>query len=100
MAHVVFDADLDSETLKTIQELRLMQRDAVKRQLDNLSETIESLVSLGAIQAAQKASYSTPVRIGLEERLQLIDGRIKSPDTVYSDELELYLDILSSADSE
>lgn len=96
MASVVFDCEFEPETLLAIQDLRKIRRDVLSKQVEEIGATLESLVGMGAIKSSERLSYQQKVVIDLSDKIKELDQRIENPETVFSDEIEMYLDLLSN----
>ncbi|SME89384.1 hypothetical protein [Pseudobacteriovorax antillogorgiicola] len=96
MATVIFDCDFAPETIHAIGELRRLRKDVLSKQIEEIGSTLESLVGMGALKSSERLSYQKDILAELQCKLSVIDERLAAPETVYSDELELYLELLAN----
>lgn len=98
MAVVVFECPLDEETICTIEELRKLRHEVLDRQIRNIDSVVQTLLDQGALVEEEKSAYRLVILDELKEKRQEITQRLSDRETIYSDEIELYLDIISSRD--
>ena len=96
MAVVVFDCPLDEKTLQCIQDLRRLRLEVLKRQVIEIDTVLEKLKAQCSLAEDEKDSYRDVILYDLREQCDSIEQRLLIPDTIYSEELELYVDILCS----
>ena len=96
MAVVVFECPIDEATLSSIQELRLLRLEVLRRQIQDIDRVLETLMTQGALAEDEKEPYRGVVLQELESKCLELETRLDLPETVYFDELELYLDVLTS----
>ena len=96
MVSVVFDCEFDPETLKAIQDLRKIRRKVLVEQIRDIGGTLESLVQMGALKSSERMSYQKDILADLNAKIEQLDKRIEEESTIFSDELEMYLDLLSN----
>lgn len=99
MASVVFDCDIDVNTVRAIMELRTIRKNVLLKQIEGISQTMKTLEDMGALDVQNRAHQQQAVLGELREKLLVIERRIEQPQLVHSDELELYLDLLSEPGS-
>ena len=95
MASVVFDVNLDNEVLENINSLRTLRLEALNRQLEDIESTLDFLELQGAISKSDRLKYKEAVAYDISEKIKTVRSRIEKNDTVFSDELELYLELLA-----
>lgn len=100
MVHVVFELDLDDETVESLQELRWRRRDVLKEQLAKISQTLDDLEAQGVIRKDERTSYAPQVKQAIESKLATLEWRIKDAKTIYNDELELYFELMRSVSAD
>jgi polyhydroxyalkanoate synthesis regulator phasin len=96
MAVVVFECPIDEATLASIQELRLLRIEVLQRQIQQIDKVVETLLEQGTLQADERGPYREVILAELQEKCEELQSRLDSRETVYSDELELYLDVLTA----
>ena len=95
MSSVVFDCDFDEKTFEAIQELRIVRKSVLSQQIGDINQTLSSLVQMGAISSSERQTHQHLVLDELREKLSLVEERLLTPNVIHSDELELYLNLLS-----
>ena len=95
MASVVFDVNLDDELIENIASLRALRLEALNRQLTDIDSTLDFLELQGSISHEERLTYRDAVQHEIAEKIKLVEARIRDDDTVYSDEIELYLELLA-----
>ena len=96
MPSVVFDVEFEPETIAAIDDLRKVRRDVLKTQISEMRETLDSLVSMGALKEFERVAYEEKIKADLSDKLDALEERLKFPETLYADELELYLELLAN----
>lgn len=96
MAVVVFECPIDDATLASIQELRLLRIEVLQRQIREIDRIVETLLEQGTLQAEERGPYREVILAELQEKCEELQSRLDSRETVYSDELELYVDVLTA----
>jgi hypothetical protein len=94
MAVVVFECPIDEATLSSIQDLRLLRIEVLQRQIHEIDQVVETLLEQGTLEAHEREPYREVILAELQEKCRELQSRLDSRETVYSDELELYLDVL------
>ncbi len=94
MAVVVFDCPLDEATMTSIHELRLLRLEVLNRQIKEIDKVLETLLQQGALIEEEKSSYRSLVLEELRSKSSELEQRLKTPETVHMEELELYIDVL------
>jgi hypothetical protein len=87
MAVVVFECPIDDETLHTIRELRELRLE--------IDDVMDKLELQGALIEEEKDSYREVILSDLSDQCRLLESRLTLTETVYYDELELYIEIMS-----
>jgi hypothetical protein len=95
MAVVVFECPIDDATLASIQELRLLRIEVLQRQIQHIDKVVETLLAQGTLQAGERGAWREVILAELHEKCKELQNRLDNRETVYSDELELYLDVLT-----
>ena len=95
MVSVVFDVDLDNELLENIGSLRALRLEALNKQLSDIDSTLDFLELQGAITGPERMNYRHAVQFEISEKIKMVEERVKDNHTIYSDELELYLELLA-----
>ncbi len=95
MASVVFDVNLDNELLENIGSLRALRLEALNKQLTEIDSTLDFLELQGALSKEERVTYRHAVQFEIAEKIKLVESRVRDNETVYSDELELYLELLA-----
>ncbi|HYX39469.1 MAG TPA: hypothetical protein VE954_40740 [Oligoflexus sp.] len=95
MAVVVFECPIDDATLASIQELRLLRIEVLQRQMQHIDKVVETLLEQGTLKAEERGPYREVILAELKEKCEDLQNRLDS-DTVHSDELELYLEVLTT----
>jgi hypothetical protein len=99
MASVVFDVSLDEELLENIGSLRALRLEALNKQLTDIDSTLDFLELQGAITQSERVTYRHAVQFEISEKIKMVESRVRDNETVYSDELELYLELLAEPGS-
>ncbi len=95
MTVVVFKCPIDDATLTSINELRQLRLEVLRRQILEIDLVVERLLSEGAFQEDEKEPYRVVILEDLTSKCDELEERIQIPETVYFDEIELYLDVLN-----
>ena len=95
MVNVVFECDLDDGLIENIDNLRTLRLEALKKQLLDIDSTLDFLESQRAISSEDRKKYKLSVEHDLQLKIDITENRISRKDTIYSDELELYLELLA-----
>jgi flagellar biosynthesis chaperone FliJ len=95
MAVVVFECPIDDETLHTIRELRELRLEVLRRQVSEIDDVMDKLERQGAVIEEEKESYREVILSDLSDQCRLLESRLTLTETVYYDELELYIEIMS-----
>lgn len=97
MAEVVFECSLDEATLISLNELRNLRLDVIKRQIHEIDRVVATLINKGVFLWEEREAYRQAILSELQEKFQKIQHRLREPRIIYSDEIELYLSVLDSA---
>ncbi len=95
MAVVVFECPLDEETLQIIRELRELRLEVLRKQVQDIDKVMDRLTVQGTLAEEERDVYRELIRSDLSDQCSLLESRLKSTDTVYFDELELYIEIMN-----
>jgi hypothetical protein len=95
MASVVFECPFDDETLKTLQDLRVMRLDIARKQLTEVGRTVRELVKRELLADGDRAAMTESLKVELSEKVKSLELRTGVVDTIFSDEIEIYLDLVS-----
>ena len=95
MAVVVFECPIDDITMYSIRELRILRLDVLKNQIEDIEKVLDTLLLQGVIEANERESYRSVILEELRLKSVELESRQESPEIVYIDELELYVDVLS-----
>ncbi|NRA64377.1 MAG: hypothetical protein HRU19_07825 [Pseudobacteriovorax sp.] len=98
-ADVVFSCDFDPETINSLRDLRVLRRGVLVSQMEEIESTLIHLVDDGSIKSSEKGLYRSQVLGEISHRLEQLEERMKDPSTFYSDEIEMYLDLLAEPNS-
>lgn len=90
-ASVVFEHPFDKATLEQIGNLRNLRLQMAESMLRDLSQTKSALLDRGLITDVK----SDELRHELMSRVVMLRQRLKEPEIIYADELDLYIDLLS-----
>jgi polyhydroxyalkanoate synthesis regulator phasin len=96
MAVVVFECPIDESTLASIQELRILRIEVLQKQIKQIDKVVETLMQQGDLQADERVPYREVILAELQEKCEELQNRLDNRETIYSDELELYLDVLTA----
>ncbi len=96
MAVVVFECPIDEATLSSIQELRLLRIEVLQKQIKQIDKVLETLMEQGTLQEHEREPYKEVILAELQDKCEELQNRLQSQQTVYSEELELYLEVLTS----
>ncbi len=95
MAVVVFECPLDQETLESIRDLRVLCLQVLRRQVAEIDTVIHKLKVQGALAEHEQDDYRDVILEDLSAQCEKLEGRLAMNETVFADELELYVDILA-----
>lgn len=95
VASVVFECPFDEETLKSMQDLRIMRLKIAKQQLANVAKTVEEMIARGLLEDGNRKTDTDELRLALKDKVAALEVRQRASDTVYSDEIEIYLELLA-----
>lgn len=99
MARIVFDCPVENETVEVIGELRVLRSDILRKQYEDIDFTLDFLIERGVIPCDQRDEYREVIKEYLESKMTQVTERSKSSDTIHSDEIDTYLDLLTSDNS-
>lgn len=95
MAVVVFECPLDQETLESIRDLRVLRLQVLRRQVAEIDSVLHKLQVQGALAEGEQDAYRDVILEDLNAQCDKLEQRIDLHETVFADELELYIDILN-----
>lgn len=95
MAVVVFKCPIDDATLSSINELRHLRLEVLRRQIQDIDHVVDRLLDEGAFHEEEKEPYRSVILQDLAAKCDELEERIQLPETIYFDEIELYLDVLN-----
>src|SRR5688572_26774724 len=95
MAVVVFKCPIDEVTLSSINELRHLRLEVLKKQIKDIDKVVATLVNEGAFLEEEKEPYRDVILRDLTDKCYELEERMQVRETVYFDEIELYLDVLN-----
>lgn len=92
-ASVVFEHKFDKSMLEQIETLRTVRLDLKEKMLKNVENTAFELAARGIV-----TDTVSPEELRFELQAQINDlrNRLKHPDVVYADEIDLFTDLLDS----
>ncbi|MBC7533066.1 MAG: hypothetical protein H7318_15950 [Oligoflexus sp.] len=96
MVSVVFECPLDEETLHSIRELRELRLEVLRKQVNNIDDVMDKLEIQGALVEEEKEGYREVILADLSDQCRILESRLALTETVYYDELELYIEIMSA----
>jgi len=96
MAVLVFECPIDDETLLSIRELRVIRLEVLRTQVNNIDHVMNKLEDQGALVYEEKDSYREVILSDLSDQCRLLESRMTRDETVYYDELELYIEIMAA----
>ena len=77
MSSVVFEVDFEPDTIAAIGDLRRVRRDVLKTQITEIHETLNSLISMGALREDERLVYEQRIIEDLGAKLSILEERIK-----------------------
>lgn len=95
MAVVVFECPIDQETLECIHDLRVLRLQVLRRQVAEIDSVIHKLKVQGALAEDEQDTYRDVILEDLTAQCDKLEQRLSLQETVFADELELYIDILN-----
>ena len=95
LASVVFECPFDEETMKSMQDLRTMRLSIAKTQFANIRQTVDELIKRGLLEEGDRKSYAESLKATLKDKITALEVRSRAHDTIYSDEIEIYLELLA-----
>lgn len=95
MARVVFECPIDEATLHSIRELRELRLEVLRKQVNDIDQVMDKLKIQGALVEEEKDSYREVILSDLSDQCRLLESRIGLTETIYYDELELYIEIMA-----
>ena len=96
MAVVVFECPIDDATFASIQELRVLRIEVLQRQINQIDDVVDVLFQQGTLSAEERQPYRGVILEGLREKCTDLQRRLDNQGQVFSDELELYLEVLNA----
>lgn len=100
LTSVVFACHFDPETVNSLKDLRLLRRGVLQTQVDEIDNTLAHLISQNVISESEKSNYRQTVLDEIKEKINVLDKRISDADVFFSDEIELYLELLAGEQEE
>ena len=79
MPSVVFDVEFEPETIAAIDDLRKVRRDVLQNQITDMQDTLDSLVSMGALKDSERHAYEVKIKADLRDKLLVLEERLKAP---------------------
>lgn len=92
----ILNHELDPVMVDQIDTLRTIRLNLAENMLSDLPRTSEELVHRGLVQSAAEAEE---IRSELLRKIEVLRFRIQNPSVIYMDELDLYLDLIESAET-
>jgi hypothetical protein len=86
--------NLDDQTSKGIERLRVARLHLAQRQLGDLSQTAQDLHTRGYLQNIGEPSVLLALKSELEGKIEDLENRILGGDVFYNDEVQLYLSLV------
>ena len=96
LTSVVFACDFDSETVTSLRDLRSLRRGVLQSQIDDIENTLSHLIEQKVISDSEKGAYRQTVLDEITGKISALDKRMADADMFFSDEIELYLELLTS----
>lgn len=94
MTDFVFNFPIDEDTVDTIQTLRNVRLRLAHQMLSSIPSTVDELVKRGLIDEGDRHKHTKSLREELRLKIANLEKREPDSDSIYSDELELYLDLI------
>lgn len=92
-ASVVFEHKFDKPMLDQIETLRTVRLNLAEKMLQNVENTAFELSARGIV---KDAVAPDELRYELQSQIANLRSRLKHPDVVYADEINLFSDLLDS----
>lgn len=96
-ASVVFDCQLDPETLQSIQDLRKIRLEVASKQLQSVPKTIHEMISKGLLPEGDRQKYALELEKELQQKITMLKFRLNDRKTIFADEIELYLELMTDS---
>ncbi len=97
MAVLVFECPLDDQTLESLRELREIRLEVLRQQALDIDATMNRLQTQGALSEDERPLYREAIIEDINAKVVVLEDRMQmGEETVYYDEIELYIDLLSS----
>lgn len=94
MTDFVFNFPIDEDTVDTIQTLRNIRLGLAHQMLASIPSTVDELVKRGLILESDRQTHMKSLRQELRLKIANLEKRTPDSASIYSDELELYLDLI------
>lgn len=95
---VIFEHGFDAATVEDIVTLRRVRLNFTEKLLESLDWTAEKLGEAGHRDEEGRPFEQQAIAQELNERIAILKERITNVNTIYADEIELYLDLLKDQD--
>jgi hypothetical protein len=99
-ASVVFEHKFDESMLSEIESLRMIRLSLAEKLLNNLTGTVEEMMVRGLISQGSGHREVMELRGELTGRIRTLRDRLSNKGVIYADEIELYIELLESTESE
>lgn len=93
---IVVEHQFDQELLSQIESLRTVRLDLAEKMLSDLPKTITDLKARGLEQGNIPQIDEQELVKELQEKIEMLRGRIDNPGVVYADEISFYVDLIDN----
>lgn len=94
MTDLVFNFPVDELTVDTIQTLRDVRLQVAREMLRVVPDTVDEMVKRGLIDNGDRGAQIKNLTKELRDKINSLEKRQPEEDSIYSDELELYLNLI------
>lgn len=94
-ADFVFNFPVDETTVDSIQSLRNIRLGLARQMAGSIEKTVDEMIRRGLLHRNERSQHIQTLKSHLAEKIAHLQKRGDDADSIYSDELELYLGLMA-----
>ena len=94
------DQTMDEEAVSQLQTLRSIRLQLAVQQFADLDQTISELKDRGIMEPSEDHFFRARLRTALSQKIEMLQARMEAGNTVYPDEVHLFVDVCESVDQD
>lgn len=99
-ADFVFNFPVDETTVDSIQSLRNIRLGLARQMAGSIEKTVDEMIRRGLLHRNERSQHIQTLKSHLAEKIANLQKRGDDADSIYSDELELYLGLMADPNDE